>query len=447
MTTAAASRGRLRRGAVWAAPGLVLALLAAAGCAGLGRPRTLLPEAAAPGAVGAALVRHLDEQVLPTWTSPLVVDRERGGFLNLLDARGRPRGQKVKPAIAHLRLLYVHAVAITRSRGEAERARLRRQYEAGMAYLEQRHRDPRDGAWYYELDLDGAPADASKPMVVQVYAIYVLAEAARMLGDPRALALAEETFDRIEAGGWDPQYGGYLCNHTLPPDHPANAIRDVGTNFHALLALACLYRVSPRPVCREHIERLIELATTRFVHPVTGHAYTILAPDWGPVPGRLTRDEGTIYGHNAELVWYTLEAADAIGRDPRGLLPWAEPAAAAFARDGMTPDGATFTFGFLAGPATDKRVTFWGQAEAMALFLRLHRLTHNPLYYKHFETVARWTFTRLVNPRTGWWTPCVDTAGREVTDLPAGMHWIAGLHVTRMLLEAEQDLVTRGAGL
>jgi mannose/cellobiose epimerase-like protein (N-acyl-D-glucosamine 2-epimerase family) len=151
-------------------------------------------------------------------------------------------------------------------------------------------------------------------------------------------------------------------------------------------------------------------------------------------------DEGTLYGHNAELIWYTLEAARVIGRDPHDLLPWAEPAAAALRRDGMTADGATFLFGFLAGAATDKRITFRGQAESMLVFLRLYSLTGKPQYYEAFETTTRWTFAHLVDPRTGWWIPAVDVAGHELTDLPAGMHWIAGLHVTRMLLEAEAVL-------
>jgi mannobiose 2-epimerase len=426
-------------------PAAALLLAAAAtlagGCVGVApRSTPALPADFAPAAVRQALVEHLDRQVLPTWTAPELVDTRYGGFFNVLDAAGHPVGQDFKPLIAHLRLLYVHAVASQRCQDAAERDRLRRCIDDGLAFLETRFWDAKEPGWVYELTSEGFVGNGQKRMVCQVYAIYVLAELHRLLGNARALALAEKTFDLIDAEGWDAANGGYGNDHTKPAGDEANAYRDVGTQFHAMLALASLYGTAPKPAVRARLETLYRLTTTRFVYAATGHGHLRLTPDWQPLPDEKADEAATLYGHNAEMIWYSLAAAEALGRDPAELRPWAERAAAAFMRDAMTRDGAVFLLGHLDGPATDERVAWWGQAEAMILFLRLWQLTGDPQYYRRFEAVTRWSFAHLVDPRTGLWAAVADEYGRKVPAHPGGTCWMAGLHVTRMLLEAERIL-------
>jgi mannobiose 2-epimerase len=419
--------------------------LVACGCAAVpGRTGSLSADSA-PAAIRQVLVDHLDRQVLPTWTAPELIDTRYGGFFNLLDREGHPVGQDFKPLIAHLRLLYVHAVASQRCRDGTEQARLCRQVEAGLGFLTEKFWDNEEPGWRYELTSEGYPASGQKRMVCQVYAIYVLAELRAMLGSAQALALAERTFGVIDAEGWDRGHGGYRNDHTKPADDPANAYRDVGTNFHAMLALASLYRVAPKPLVHERLQTLYRLVTTRFVHPQTGHGYLRLTPDWQPLPEDKPEEAATLYGHNAEMIWYALATAEVLGRDPAELRPWAEPAARAFVRDAMSAEGAVYLLGYLDGPATDKRVAWWGQAEAMILFLRLWQLTGDATYYRHFLTVTRWSFTHLVDPRSGLWTAVADETGRKVPAHPGGTCWIGGLHVTRMLLEAERILAQPSA--
>ncbi|HEX5630857.1 MAG TPA: AGE family epimerase/isomerase, partial [Acidimicrobiia bacterium] len=359
-----------------------------------------------------ALVDHLDRQVLPTWTAAELHDDRYGGFFNILDPEGHPVGQDFKPLVAHLRILHVHAVAV--ERGHDADGRLRRTVEDGLGFLERRFWDPVDPGWLHEVSSEGFPRDRQKQMTVQVYVPYILAEIHRMLGDDHALALARQTFELLETRAWDTINGGYRNDHSRPDDDPVNADRDVGTQFHAMLGLASLWRTDPRPDVRARLEALYQLATTRFVHQPTGHAHFRLAPDWQPLPYEPSRPAPTLYGHNVELTWYALATAEALGRNPAELRSWAEHAAAAFVRDGMTDDGAGLLFGHLDGAATDRRVVWWVPAEAMVMFLRMWQLIDDPVYYRHFESVTRWAFTHLVDPRTGLWSTVTDEHGRRL---------------------------------
>ena len=384
------------------------------------------------------LVDHLDRQALPIWTAPELWDSRYGGFFNILDSDGHPVGQDFKPLIAHLRLLYVHCVAI--QRGHDTSGRLRRTVDDGLDFLEKRFWDSEQPGWLHEVSSEGYMRDRQKQMTVQVYVPYILAEIHRMLRHERALTLAHQAFDVLESRGWDASNGGYRNDHTRPDDDPVNTDRDTGNQFHAMLALACLWRAGSRPIVRERLETLYQLATTRFVHPATGHAYLRLARDWQPLPEEPSRPAPTLYGHNVELTWYSLAAAEALGRDPTELRAWAEHATAAFVRDGMTAEGAGLLYGHLDGPATDRRVVWWVPAEAMVMFLWVWQLTGDEKYFRYFETVTKWTFAHLVDPRTGMWVITADEHGKTLLAHPGGSRWVGGLHVTRMLVEAERIL-------
>ncbi len=406
--------------------------------AGSARWRAALTSGADRSTLRQALVDHLDRAVLPTWTAAELHDDRYGGFFNILDSAGHPVGQDFKPLVAHLRILYVHAVAI--ERGHDADGRLRRTIEDGLGFLERRFWDPDEPGWLHEVSAEGFRRDRQKQMTVQVYVPYILAEIHRMLGDEHALGLARRTFDLLDTTGWDTANGGYRNDHTRPDEDPVNTDRDVGNQFHAMLALACLWRTDPQPRVRERLEALYHLATTRFVHPTTGHAHFRLGRDWRPLPHEPARPAPTLYGHNVELTWYALATAESLGRDPAELRPWAEHAAAAFVRDGMTEEGAGLLFGHLDGPATDRRVVWWVPAEAMIMFLRLWQLTGDSEYFRRFESVTRWAFTHLVDRRTGLWTTVADEHGQPMLAHPGGSRWMGGLHVTRMLLEAERIL-------
>jgi len=402
-----------------------------------GSRRVRLPRAVSLEPARRQLRRHLQQQILPLWTAPEIEDRAPGGFLNRLDAGGKPAGQTAKPLIAHLRLLWVHAVTIQRTDDPEDRQRLRARYERQRKFLVERFRDAGSGDWRPELTRAGRPTDAPKRMVDQVYALYILAELAQRLDDATALAWAEKTFDMLERRGWDPEFGGYRVALGVAPGHKDNRIRDVGVNFHALLALTRLVQASPKPLHRQRLAELYGIVTTRFMDPETGHGHLVMTRDWRPLLAPPRGSDKTLHGHNVEMLWYALEAARVLGRDPAGLLPWLLKGAEALVRDGMAPCGAVYCLGKLSGEVADPDIHFWAQAETMILFLRLYELTGDERWRNLFEDVRRWTFACMVGPVTGLWRLRMNGAGQELEGGFAGAQWKAGLHVVRMLLQAE----------
>lgn len=384
---------------------------------------------------------HLDQQILPLWTAPCLEDKVHGGFLNVLNDEGKPAGQVSKTLIAHLRLLWVHAVAIERAAVASERQRWRHQYERQWELLLQRFWDESSGAWFSAVTRAGRPADVPKNVINQVYALYVLAELARRLDSDEALSRARTTFQMLDSRTWDPVHGGYCCSID-----GQDRFKDVAVNFHALLALTRLVEADPAPLHKQRLVQLFEIVTTRFLDPVSGHGYLLTSADWKPVLQPPRGSDATLFGHNAEMLWYAMDAASVLGRDASAIRDWLTRGTDALIRDGMTPEGAVFCTGTLDGQVRDRDIHFWTQAEAMILFLRLYELTEDERYWDCFQRVRRWTFTYMVDPVTGLWRTRMKSTGENLGGGFPGSEWRAGLHVVRMLLQAEAVLSRLDAG-
>lgn len=277
-------------------------------------------------------------------------------------------------------------------------------------------------------------------MIGEVYAIYILSELYLWLGHKRALELAEATFAFVDPGGHDGQFGGYYQDYRKTAYDPANIRKNASTNLHMLLALARLAEASPNPVYRERLMQLYELLP-RFVHTQSGHAYWALTRRWHPIPFDEGINNRTMYGHNAELVWYMYEAVPVLERDQEQLVPFLAKIMDGFLRDGMSPEGAVYFFGPIVGPSDDKRILWWAQAEAMVAFLRLYRLSGDGRYWASFERVAEWTFEHVIpdDEPAAWWG-VLDEDGNVTDGYRGGANWKSGFHVARALLEIERDL-------
>jgi len=395
---------------------------------------------ATPRSACAFLNNYLDSRVLPLWTSPRLIDTEHGGFLNSLDAEGNPLSQRSKPLLAHLRMLYVYATAIDRVHDPKKRTRLLDVYHRQFAFLIQRYWDAENDGWYFTLDMEGHPRGNDKRTLGQLYGIYVLAEIARVLDDPSARSWALKTFRRIDPSAHDERHGGYLNDWTLPADASGNAQKDTALNFHGVLGLAALARILPDRTVRARTEELIGIITDHFVYAPSGNAWLRLEADWRTPHLPPTPKDLTLYGHNAEMAWYTLEAENALRRSAAERLPWIRQAAEGVIRNGLGNAGALHVHGRLDGGPTDDRVHFWCQTEALVLLARMAAATGETRYWQLFQKTARWTFTYVAQPGVRPWKLVVTDGGKPIRAGFAGAEWRAGFHVTRMVLEVTAAL-------
>jgi len=428
----AANRGT---GPVRSVLALVVSLASVSGLAGSAHGAgALLPSTDDPSAYSQALQRHLDTQVLPYWTSPECLSR------NDAPSWAAEYGY---PIIRLLRLLYVHGVAIERTDDDAERTGIRERYDTLFRDLLSGYRDPADGGWYAATTYDGRSVlDAKKQTVFYAYVVYVMADLSSRISDSRARRLALETFGLMDARAHDAESGGYVERTDRPIEDPENATKQLGTNMHVALALARLQTVAPSDLVRARLRELCDILMAHAIVPESGNAYMAYTRDWHGTTSGDNPTQQTLYGHNAELVWYVLDALDALGEDPRRYLPWLERVAEAVISGGIGPDGRTYTWGPLVGETADRvNVRWWTSTEVLNMLARMYRLTREERYLRLFSRVAHHTFRHFVRADDGQWFSDVNLADGTTAD-GSGDPWFAGLHVTRMLVECSAALAS-----
>jgi len=376
-------------------------------------------------------------RVLGFWTQPALRHPGPGGFRVHLDAQLRPTGHAPQNLIVHLRMLYQYALALALV--PERKAELEPEYERQLDFLFTRFWDAEKGGWFWALDEKGAPADRSKKSVGEVYAIYILAELHRLKADPRTLDYAIRTYDLLEPA-WDTPYGGYFDAREEPWDSRANLRKQNGTNLHMVLALSRLYPLRPEARLRERLEALYVILRDRFVHP-NGNGYYALTRDLKPITQPLEWEDGglnviTCYGHNLEMLWYLLDGAVALGKDPRELKPYWEQLLKGFDAYGLRDGVAVNYIGPIDGPTEDTRILWWSQNEAMIAFLRLYELTGDAGHLATFERISRWSLDRMAADGSGCWISIIDLSGKPVENpYRGGDNWKVDFHVTRALEE------------
>ena len=136
----------------------------------------------------------------------------------------------------------------------------------------------------------------------------------------------------IEKYAHDPKYGGYYDTldrewkrENGPKDNLlGQAPKSQNSHIHILEGFTNLLRVWPDPGLRQRQRELIELTLTHIIDPRTHHLVLFMKDDWTPI------GDDVSYGHDIELSWLLVEAAEVCG-DP-ALLARAKAEALAIAK-------------------------------------------------------------------------------------------------------------------
>ncbi len=404
--------------------------------------RVELPDARVYESIRNSLTEHLDQDVLPFWISGKINDPSYGGYLPFLDRRLLPTGRVEGHVIVQLRLLYVHAVAISRMAEPSLRAEILTQYRRRFAFLTKQYWDDKHGGFFdYPPDKRAAPVGSVKQTQSQVHAIYFLAESHLLIGNEEALEMAKAIFSLTDHGGHDTLYGGYTGYYELSHDHPDNKLKSLGIQMHMLLALSRLNQATAEQIYIDRVQEIANILLTRFEIPGSaGNAYNSLTNAWQEIPPNGELETKTVYGHSAELVWYMLESARLFDHDVEPLRPWLTRLTGALLANGVSRRGAVYWAGDYRGVAQNRTIWWWAQAEMMIALLRVYEAIGDVRLWDAFQKVRIWTFRRLVCGHSGTWVAFIDRWGLRQARTRAGGHWQTGFHVTRALLQCEQSL-------
>ncbi len=387
---------------------------------------------------------------MPYWAS-VAPDEACGGYLLAGDihrsgvramARARLRRPQLPPAdtkllVTHARLvwLFSHAHrAGMASSGEYLAAATR-----GYDFLGEHFHDVAHGGYRWSTDRRGVPANATKNLYGQSFAIYALVEYAAARGAEVALHDALDVYRIVDDQLHDDVHGGWRDHGDVDWSPMAEGDPRFGFNvigrksgdahLHWMEALTELYAATgDGAVRRSLVEALDVLARYPFPEdPAQACAYFF--PDF--TPDRAIANP-SLHGHNVEYAWLLLRAEHALGREP----PWSrfDRYLDHTVRHGFDGDRGGFYTTDRTSAAFNTNKVWWVQAEAVAALT--DGLVHREDGARAVALARTLDFVERhqLDPADGVWRSEVsDTGARR--DARKSHAWKAGYHEVRALLK------------
>ena len=401
---------------------------------------------------------YLEKTLLPFWItrSP---DAECGGFLTYFDRAGRPTGQTTKTFLMQIRMLYTLAGAHRAGLGGGRCAELA---EAGAGFLLDHYWDDLHDGWVWIADRDGRATVTDKVGYGQAFAMYAFSEHFLATGDDRGRRAALRTYDAICRHMIDTRNGGFF--ELMEPDwRPKPAGRSGGdrksmdVHMHMMEALTNLYEMTGRPTHRRRLLEVIDLILTRMLHPDTGLGYMQFALDftpleailfeteWGrdaePEVGRAHPLDMTSPGHNVELAWLLLHAADVLGEPRETYAEVVRRICDHCIEYGIDHElGGVYADVPMGRPPAKTEKQFWQQAEVLIGMLDAVALLGDEKYWQAFRNVHDFVFEKLVVMDAGGeWYERVDREGNPIDDA-LGHAWKISYHTVRSMIQVVRRL-------
>lgn len=450
-----------RPGRAWFSVALTgLLLIPLSGC-GAADPPARHGIIAAERAIIAAEVDSILDHQLDLWY-PRVVDEEDGGFLSHYDYKWEPVGSQAKMIVTQARHIWTLAKI-----ADADPAR-RNDYLAfarhGFEFLRDSMWDEEYGGFYTDVSREGEVVasqngEISKGLYGNAFAIYGLAAYYGASDDQEALDLAIETFRWLDAGAWDPEYGGYYTNldrRGQPTGTNSPRAKDYNSGIHILEALAELYHVWPDPVLRDRLERTFRIVRDEFTTD-RGYLKLYFARDWTPVSNEdstrvvqqanLGSDHIT-FGHDIETAYLLIESAHALGFPDDSVMTVAKRLVDHTIEQGWDEefDGIHDAGYYFAGDdsltITDEGKVWWAQAEALHSLMMISEYFPNDPnnYFGLFDRQWEYVTEYLIDPVHGdWYNTGIDRDPDSV-ESPKATIWKGNYHTVRALLGVREML-------
>ena len=369
------------------------------------------------------------DEVLPFWDRS--VDREYGGFVTEINAHGEVHGNGDKHLVMQTRMIYSYALGYRLTQDPSYLANARQGVEFFCAHFY----DHEHGGWVRTTSRDGKPINREKWPYGIAFAVYALADYARVSDDREALRLAIETFDLQWQRAWDSERGGIYWN--LAPDwSPADPTKRIDSMLHTMEAASALLAATGEQRYLGCLEQICATIMRHTYDPSHGCTHEWFNPDWTEA---LDRTRGLInYGHIAEAAWFTSVVAGYTGdvtlqQFGRSLLGFV-------LRHGWDQKhGGIFSYGHVNGDPVDLNKVWWMQAELLGGLSLAYRQTKDVLYLDWLRALATFIFDKQRDPDLGEWHSTVFADG-TVHDGRKGSASKAAYHVAQALHHASANL-------
>jgi mannobiose 2-epimerase len=386
-------------------------------------------------ALSASTGQELTGDILPFWMK-YTRNEANGGFYGLIAAdmtirKGVPRG-----ALLTSRILWTFSTAYRVYHDPAYLEMARWAYRDLIDHF----RDPESGGLFWTITEDGKPLNTMKQIYGQAFGIYALSEYYRATGEKPALDEAVAIYNLVELHAHDHAHGGYYDALDRKWDRLAPGQRNLlgdapksqNSHIHILEAYTELLRVWPDAGLLANQRDLVDVTIRHIIDPKTHHLILFMKDDWTPI------GDGISYGHDIELSWLLVEAAQGLG-DP-AVIAEAKPLSLDIARvtlaEGVDPDGGVISEGSPHG-YTNTNKEWWEQAEAVVGFLNAYQLSGDARYLEASRRSWDYIQAKFIDRAHGDWINLVKRDGAPYP-LPKVSLWKCPYHSGRSCFEVAE---------
>jgi mannobiose 2-epimerase len=355
-------------------------------------------------ALAASFKKHAMEGVMPFWMRH-AIDEEYGGFWTSLERDGTRYGDGNKFLVVQTRTIYSMCVAYRLS-GQQEYLD---QAAQGARFFRRYFRDAENGGWVWSTTRDGQHIDVSKNTYGLAFAIYGLAEYARLTKDADALQDAVDTYELMMQHCWDTEYGAFYDE--LSADW--KVIRDtkrVDTQMHTMEGVSALLAATGEHCYLETLKLLAEtilggVGKHGFFDASNNCILERFHRDWSKPVDDMYRGR-VIYGHLVEAGWFISILAAYTGSSRLSSL--GKRLIEHALRCGWDDErGGIYHLGTPQGEVTKPDKLWWPQAEMLGALSFLYRQSGEDRYLKLLQRQAAFIDQEILDHKYGGWHSAV----------------------------------------
>jgi cellobiose epimerase len=229
--------------------------------------------------------------------------------------------------------------------------------------------------------------------------------------------------------------------------------------MHILEALTTLYEAWPDPVVRDRLTEMLNFLNKTMIDP-KGYLIQYFYGDWQRVPGSAMKEktgsehwlgEPVTFGHDIELAYLLLDAAEALGWNDSTVMPTCIKLTEHTIKYGIDPiHGGIFNEGSHVTADSviiiDDHKSWWAEFEALNSYLLMSQKvpSEKDRYYDLFLRQWEYIDQYVVDHEYGeFFNNGTDTDPRAIKMLKAHA-WKAPYHTTRGLLNCIKNLNQEG---
>jgi mannose-1-phosphate guanylyltransferase/mannose-6-phosphate isomerase len=351
-------------------------------------------------------VRHwLFEEALPLW-STAAIDTRHGGYY---EAMGFDRLPIPKPKRMRTMARQIFAFSVAKAYGwDGPADQL---IAHGIDFIVAKGRTDK-GGWVRTLNVDGSVADATEDAYDHACVLLALAHAHKV-GNPKALALGEETFAFLDDALEDRNMRGFL------ETSQGEGLRRSNPHMHLLEAFLAWYEVTGNRQYLRRAARIIDLFRSHFFDADSWTIGEYYDDDWKPATGK--QGQWTEPGHHFE--WAALLADFAGKSGQKDLVGFGRKLYASAIANGLNrATGLAYGAVSRDGIPLDRMSRSWPQTEAIKAAMALDD-TGGPDLKPEIEARVGRLFRWHIDPApSGLWIDLIDERGRALAkDAPASI--------------------------